>query len=126
MQMILAIAAGGAIGAVLRHLSNGAALHLLGPDFPYGTIGVNILGSFLMGLLIATFAHIWQPDQTVKAFLIVGLLGAFTTFSTFSLDVITLYERGALLAAATYIGVSVILSIAGLFAGLMLVRQLSS
>ena len=87
MQMILAIAAGGAVGAVLRHYLNSFAATLLGTGFPYGIFAANILGSFLMGVLIVYFALAGEGTQTMKAsFLTVGLLGAFTTFSTFSLD----------------------------------------
>lgn len=126
MQTILAIAAGGAIGAVMRHFANHAVSQQFGTDFPYGILSVNVIGSVLMGIMIGVFAHFWQPPADVKAFLTVGFLGAFTTFSTFSLDVITLYERGAVMAAASYIGVSVILSVLGLFAGLLLIRQFAS
>lgn len=82
---IAAIAGGGALGAVLRHSVNQGALHYFGAGFPFGTIAVNIIGSFLMGVLISYFAHVWQPAPEAKAFLVTGLLGAFTTFSAFSL-----------------------------------------
>lgn len=126
MQMILAIAAGGAVGAVMRHFTNNAIMHQVSSGFPYGILSINIIGSILMGLMVGLFAHVWQPPAEIKAFLTVGVLGAFTTFSTFSLDVITLYERGAVMAAASYIGASVILSVAGLCAGLLLVRHFAS
>lgn len=123
IKTIAAIAVGGALGAVLRYGVNMGALKLLGPGFPWGTLVVNILGSFIMGALIALFAHVWQPSHAMKVFLLTGLLGAFTTFSTFSLDVSTLWERGALLPAAGYITGSVVLSIAALFAAMALVRN---
>ena len=123
---IAAIAAGGAVGAVLRHGVNIAAFKLFGDGFPWGTLTVNILGSFIMGALIVLFAHIWQPSQTVKVFLITGLLGAFTTFSTFSLDVSTLWERGDMLATAGYVIGSVVLSVGALFLAMALVRNLVS
>lgn len=125
MNMILSIAAGGAVGAVLRHFAGLASLRLIGPDFPWGTVFVNIIGSFIMGALVAVFAHVWQPAQEVKAFLTVGLLGALTTFSTFSLDTAMLWERGNLMATGLYVAGSVGLSIAALFAGLYLVRSVS-
>lgn len=78
-----------------------------------------------MGVLVGLFAHIWQPPQEVRAFLTIGFLGAFTTFSTFSLDAVTLYERGEIALSGAYILGSVVLSIAGLFAGLLLVRLVS-
>lgn len=124
MYMILAIAGGGAIGAILRHFVGMASLKFLGSGFPYGTLSVNIIGSFVMGALVAYFAHHWNPPQEVRAFLIVGLLGAFTTFSAFSLDTITLWERGEPVIALIYILASVIFSIFAVFAGLLLIRQI--
>ncbi len=126
MNAIVAIAAGGALGALLRHSANIGAVKLLGHGFPYGTLAVNVAGSFAMGLCIAVFAHYWQPPEAMRVFLITGLLGAFTTFSTFSLDFANLWERGAYLYSALYLGGSVILSIAGLFAAMALVRAFAS
>lgn len=123
MISVIYIAIGGALGAVARHGVNVASLKWGGMDFPYGTLTANILGSFLMGALIAALAHGWDIPTHFKSLLTVGFLGAFTTFSTFSLDAVTLYERGALLSAGLYIAASVILSIAALFAGMLLVRQ---
>ena len=123
MQMILAIAAGGAVGAVLRHYLNSFAATLLGTGFPYGIFAANILGSFLMGVLIVYFALAGEGTQTMKAsFLTVGLLGAFTTFSTFSLDAALMIERGQLITAGFYIGGSVVLAIGGLFLGMAITR----
>ncbi len=122
MKLILAIAVGGAIGAVARHLVNVQAAALMGFGFPWGTLTVNILGSFLMGVLVETSALVWSPGSAVRAMLAVGILGAFTTFSTFSLDTIVLYERGQMGLAAGYVIASVVLSIGGLFAGLAVVR----
>ncbi len=126
ISTIGAVAAGGAIGAVLRHGVNVMSTHLWGTDFPWATLTVNILGSFVMGLLIAVFAHFWQPPQEIKLFLVTGLLGAFTTFSAFSLDVSVLWERGALLATSGYVLASVVLSVAALFAALLIVRSFVS
>lgn len=126
MQTVIAIAAGGAIGAVMRHFLNGGLMHALGTGFPYGIFTANILGSFLMGVFISAFAHFWEPSQAMKAFLTVGMLGAFTTFSTFSLDAVTLIERGNYGTAAFYIMGSVVLAISGLFAGMALVRMFVS
>ena len=124
MQMILAIAAGGAVGAVLRHYLNSFAATLLGTGFPYGIFAANILGSFLMGVLIVYFALAGEGTQTMKAsFLTVGLLGAFTTFSTFSLDAALMIERGQLITAGLYIGGSVVLAIGGLFLGMAITRM---
>ncbi len=117
MGTILAIASGGAIGAVLRHFTG-----LLIPGVG-ATLAVNIAGSFLMGVLIVSFTHYWNPSQELKAFLSVGLLGAFTTFSTFSLNVATLWERGEIFVTIGYIVASVIFSIFALFAGMFIIRQ---
>ena len=124
MQTIFAIAAGGAVGAVLRHFLNSGALHLFGAGFPWGIMMANILGSFIMGVLISWFALMAEVSQVWKAFLMVGLLGAFTTFSTFSMDAVLLFERGAVAAAGLYIAGSVVLAIGGLVAGMTLVRML--
>lgn len=121
--MVLSIAAGGAIGSVLRHFVGVGALALLGAAFPYGTLFVNVAGSFVMGVIIALFAHLGNPSQEMRAFLTVGVLGGFTTFSSFSLDVATLYERGQAGAAALYIALSLVLSLAAMFAGLFIVRS---
>jgi CrcB protein len=122
MKLVLAIALGGAIGAVGRHYVSVAMVLLVGYGFPWGTLVVNIVGSFLMGALIETMALVWSPSVEMRALLTVGLLGAFTTFSTFSLDVATLYERDATLQLAAYVVVSVAVSILALFAGLRLMR----
>ena len=122
MHMILAIAFGGALGAVLRHLLNNGAMYLLGTSFPYGIFIANITGCFLMGVLVSVFAHFWDPGQIIKAFFTVGLLGAFTTFSAFSLDTLTLFERGDAFAAILYVALSVFLSLGGLFLGMLVVR----
>jgi len=111
MKMVLAIAAGGAIGAVARHFAAAQFGHWLGQGFPWGILLVNILGSFLMGLLVEAMTLAWSPSLELRALLTVGVLGAFTTFSTFALDVVLLYERGQVLGAAVYIGASVALAV---------------
>jgi CrcB protein len=125
MKMILAVAAGGAIGAVCRHFVNVAALSWFGSAFPWGTLTVNIVGCFLMGVLVETSALLWSPSPELRAFIAVGFLGGLTTFSSFSLDVAVLYERGELMLAAAYVLASVAASIGGLFAALALVRALA-
>ena len=118
---------GGGIGAVARHAVNRAALTLAGPDYPAGTLIVNITGSIAMGMLAGWFA--FRGETTTAAerlFLTTGVLGGFTTFSAFALDVTVMWERHDVAAAALYIGVSVLLSITGLIGGMFLVRlQLS-
>jgi len=124
MKMLLAVAAGGALGAVARYLVIGQVGHWLGTAFPYVTITVNDLGSFIMGALTETFALVWSPPMELRAFAAVGGLGAFTTVSTFSVDVILLAERGATGQALVCIAASVLLSIAGLWASMQLFRLL--
>ena len=124
MQTLLIVAGGGALGAVARYLVYVAAGHLLGAGFPFGTLIVNIAGSFVMGALAEIMALVWSASNEARLFLAVGFLGAFTTFSTFSLDFVVLYERGRLLLCALYVGVSVVGSIGALFAGMWLFRRL--
>jgi CrcB protein len=125
MNHLLFVAAGGAIGAGCRHLVGLAALRLLGPGFPFGTLTVNVVGSLLMGVLIGSLALRFEAPAGLRLFLATGVLGGFTTFSAFSLDVAVLAERGETAAAAGYIAASVVLSIGALFAGLWLVRTLA-
>ncbi len=122
MIHLLLVALGGALGAGTRHLVNLAALRLAGPGFPWGTVFINIAGSFAMGLFVGWMAARSHASNELRLFVATGVLGGFTTFSAFSLDFVTLYERGALAAAFGYAGVSVVLSILALFAGLALMR----
>ncbi len=124
MNHFLIVAAGGALGAGMRHLVNGWALRALGPNVPFGTVVVNSAGSLLMGLLIGALARIDGVSSATRLFLATGVLGGFTTFSAFSLDAVTLYERGAIGAAFVYVAASVVVSIAALFAGLSIMRSL--
>lgn len=117
------VAFGGAIGSSLRHLVNLAGLRLLGPNFPWGTVFVNITGSLAMGLIAGLLAA-RGGTQEWRLFLTTGVLGGFTTFSAFSLDAVTLWERGAALQAAGYVFGSVTVSIFALLAGLWLARSL--
>lgn len=114
---------GGGIGAGLRHGFNLAFARLLGTAFPYATLFENVSGSVVMGLLVAIFAFRGGIPQHWQLFLTTGILGGYTTFSTLSLDVALLYERGEVGLAALYVLLSVALSIGGLFAGLALVRN---
>jgi CrcB protein len=123
MYSILAIAAGSALGGVLRHFSNNGIGAVLGTEFPWGIMLVNIIGSFVMGIFTGLFAYLTEPSQTVRLFLTTGLLGGFTTFSTFSLDTALLIERGTYMAAGLYVAGSLVVSIAALFAGLYLMRM---
>lgn len=117
MQSVLAIAIGGALGALSRHYMNILLSMAAKVTFPVGILFVNVLGCFAMGVLIACFTLIWNPSQEVKLFLLTGFLGAFTTFSAFSLDVMTLWSRGAVFEVLAYVLTSVILSILAVFLG---------
>lgn len=114
---------GGGAGAALRHGINLGVAKLLGNGFPYATFFINVTGSFIMGLAAAYFAFKGGPSQHWRLFFTTGILGGYTTFSTFSLDAALLYERGDLGLAAVYVVASVVIAIVGLFAGLALVRH---
>ena len=116
---------GGGLGAALRHGVNLSTARLFGTGFPYGTLTVNVVGSLIMGALAAWFAFKGDASQHWRLFFATGVLGGFTTFSAFSLDVAVLYERGATGLAIFYVLISVALSLAGLFAGLAIVRSLT-
>jgi fluoride exporter len=121
----LLVFVGGGLGASLRHAINVACAKCIGTTFPWGTFIINITGSTVMGLIAGYLAFRGAASQPWRLFLMTGILGGYTTFSAFSLDTALLYERGALGLAAAYVLGSVVLSIAGLFAGLALVRYFS-
>lgn len=123
MNMVFAVAFGGAVGALGRHFVNVGVVTFFGTGFPWATLIVNVVGSLLMGILVHAMAVSWSVSMEIRALLTVGGLGAFTTFSTFSFDVAMLYERGQLLFAAIYIGVSVGASIGALLLGLKIARM---
>lgn len=124
MIQALLVFLGGGIGAALRHGVNIGAARVFGLSFPWGTFIVNVVGSLLMGLLAGWFA--FRADaglaQHFRLFLTTGILGGFTTFSAFSLDAVLLWERNEAGLAAAYVVGSVALSLAGLLAGLWVVR----
>ena len=122
MTIILSIAAGGALGAVARYLVMIQAGYLFGSNFPFGTIIVNILGSFMLGALVEVSATVWSIGGELRAMLVAGFIGSFTTFSTLSLDMMTLLERGQTGLALGYASVSVLLGVSGLAFGMMAVR----
>ena len=124
LGILIAIALGGAIGSLTRYFVAGAVQSAAWPGFPWGIFVVNISGGFLMGVIVELSALKLNLSPELRAFLTVGILGGYTTFSTFSLDSVLLIERGQWLNAAAYIGGSALLSIAALFAGLWLVRAL--
>jgi CrcB protein len=114
---------GGGLGAALRHGVNKLSLAAFGPGIPAGTLIVNIVGSLIMGLLIGTLAAVpGGTSQNLRLFLATGLLGGFTTFSAFSLDALTLYERGQPGAALAYVLASVILSLLAIAGGFFVSR----
>lgn len=116
---------GGGLGSTLRHVVNLLSARAFGTGFPYGTFIINITGSTVMGLIAGYLALKGEASQPWRLFLMTGVLGGYTTFSAFSLDAGLLYERGEIGLAAAYVLGSVILSIAGLFAGLAVIRHLS-
>ena len=121
MSLLFAVAAGGAVGAVGRYLVMARVAHWLGDRFPYATLSVNVLGSLALGLLVGLSGQLWSLSPELLAFLTIGVLGAFTTFSTFALDVSLQVERKQRASAAIYVIASVALSIFGYFAGLAMV-----
>ncbi|MCY3996476.1 MAG: fluoride efflux transporter CrcB [Rhodobacter sp.] len=121
---LLQVALGGALGAVGRYLVSVTALRLGGGGFPWGTLTVNVTGSFLMGVLVVALGQL--NGMKLSPFLITGVLGGFTTFSAFSLDAMTLYERGQAGLAAAYVLASVSLSLVGIVSGLAAARALSA
>jgi CrcB protein len=124
LKMIVMVAIGGAAGSVARYLLAGQVGALLGAAFPWGTLVVNVLGCTVMGALAELAALVWSPSPELRGFLMVGVLGGFTTFSSFALDVGFLLGRGAVVSDMAYIAASVLLSLGGFFAAQYLVRVL--
>jgi fluoride exporter len=124
LQPYLLVFVGAGLGGMLRHGFNVAILRLMGPQFPWATYFINVTGSIVMGLLVGLLALRDQAEwtQNVRLLLATGVLGGYTTFSTFSLDTILLVERGETGAALAYVGGSVLLGVLGLWGGLSLVR----
>ncbi len=114
--------AGGAIGAAARHLVGRFTLAWFGPNYPFGTLAVNLLGGLAMGLLFGLLARIGEGSEQVRLFVGVGVLGGFTTFSAFSLDTMLMLERGEMVPALGYVVLSVAGSIATLALGLSIAR----
>ena len=121
--VFLIIFTGGGIGSILRHAINQASAVAFGVNFPFGTLLVNLSGSFLMGVLAGWFA-LRGHDSHVRVFLTTGVLGGFTTFSAFSLDAAVMWERGQIGLTVIYAGTSVAGAILGVFCGLFFVRKL--
>ena len=117
MKHFLIVFLGGGLGAALRHGVNRLSLAWFGPSFPVGTLFVNVAGCLAMGLLIGILAAMEPVSNNLRLFLATGILGGFTTFSAFSLDALTLYERGQIGLALGYVAASVVLSLAAVAAG---------
>ncbi|WP_165219719.1 fluoride efflux transporter CrcB [Affinirhizobium pseudoryzae] len=124
MVNILIVAVGGAFGSVCRYLTGILMTRLLGLAFPWGTLTVNIVGSFAIGFLTELVARRLNASMEMRLLIVVGFLGGFTTFSSFSLDTMVLFERGATAAALVYVIASVVLSLTAAFAGLSVGRTL--
>jgi CrcB protein len=126
MKELLLVAVGGAIGSVARYLAGIAIIRVMGAAFPFNTLFVNVVGSFIMGVVIAALVKIDPPQAYVthvRLFVAVGLLGGFTTFSSFSADVVALWESASYAECAQYMAASMVLSIVALFLGLYLIRR---
>ncbi|WP_425349497.1 fluoride efflux transporter CrcB [Rhizobium multihospitium] len=120
--LYLVVFLGAGLGGAFRLGINELAARLLGIEFPFGTLIINVLGAFIMGLLTEYFAFRGGMSQEMRLFLTTGLLGGFTTFSTFALESVALWERGQWMPAIAYVALSVFLSIGALIAGLAIVR----
>ena len=126
MRQLLLVTFGGAIGSAARHLVNIFVGRILGTAFPWSTLTVNVVGSFMMGFLVEMILRRFGGSPEMRAFLATGVLGGFTTFSAFSLDTAALIGRGDSGLAISYIIASVAISLAALYAGLALSRALFS
>lgn len=125
MWGVLWVALGGAIGSAARHGVNIGSARILGTGFPSGTLTVNVLGSFFMGFVMALLLRKLENNDDARLFLTTGILGGFTTFSAFSLDVFNLMQRGESGTAIIYVLSSVLLSVGALFAGFAAIRMLT-
>jgi len=124
LNQLLAIALGGATGAVMRFLVSTGVHRLAGRDFPYGTLSVNVVGSLVMGFLYIILIERASLGAEWRAVLLVGFLGAFTTFSTFSIETLNLIENGELIKAGTNVIISVVLCLLAAWSGVYVGRQL--
>lgn len=118
------IAVGGAFGAIMRFLSQATIYELVGKSFPYGTLFVNVVGSFLMGLLSVVLIEKFNLSAQWHMAILVGVLGSFTTFSTFSIETLVLFEQGDLFKAFANITISIVLCITAVWAGAFFAKQM--
>jgi CrcB protein len=126
VQNIIAIAMGGAIGALFRYWVSTGVYNLLGRDFPYGTLAVNVIGSFVMGVMYVYLIERLSDTSMLRAMIIIGLLGAFTTFSTFSIETLQLFENGEVIKTMLNILLSVVVCLIAVWSGVVLARYLAS
>jgi CrcB protein len=124
MTNVVLVAVGGAIGSVFRYLVGVWAVRLFGPSFPWGTFAVNVIGSFFIGLMVEMIARRFNASAEMRVFIVTGIIGGFTTWSSFTLDTMVLLERGAAFAAFAYLAGSLVISFAAIFAGLALGRAM--
>ena len=125
LRQILLVAIGGAVGSVARHLVGVASLRLFGPAFPFGTLIVNLVGAFVMGVFVELLARRFGASNDLRLLIATGVLGGFTTFSSFALDTAVLWERGEVISSFVYVATTLVLGLAALFLGLGLARTLA-
>lgn len=125
MSVIFSISLGAVLGALLRHFMMISVSRVWGHHFPIATLVINVLGSFIMGFLIELFALRFSPSQELRALLTVGFLSSFTTLSTVALEFALLTDKGQLMTAFIYMGLTMLLSVGAVFLGFYVVRGLS-
>ena len=126
MRLALLAAFGGAVGSVARYLAVTAAARIYGTDFPWGTLAVNVAGSFAIGAIMAAIAGWFGGSSELRVLLVTGFLGGFTTFSAFSFEMLTLLQRQAYVAAFAYAAGSVLLSLLAVFLGFSMVKAMAA
>lgn len=124
-MLLIYVAAGGAFGSLCRYLMMGWIGRFAGKDFPFATLAVNVLGSFLLGVLIGMIATYLPRSRELHALLAIGALGGFTTFSTFAMDAYMLMERGEILSAIAYTVSSVLMGVSAFFIGMWMFRYIA-